>query len=460
MIPKTFPRRLNAPQIIASGFLGMILIGSLMLYLPISCKTGRVGFLDALFTATSATCVTGLVTVDTGTTYSTFGQVIILLLIQLGGLGYMTSSTLVLLLARRTVTLRGRVLLKEAHGQYSLQGVVRLTRYALIFTFSAEAVGAFLLALRFAFVPEIGPRKAVFLGVFHSVSAFCNSGFDLLGPIYGPFSSFVRFVGDLPVNLILAVLIIAGGIGFPVAMDLTNLRRHRLLLHTKVVLITTAFLLVLGTAVIAAAEWTNPGTLGQHPWPTKLLASFFQSVTPRTAGYNTIPISELHGPTMFFIGLLMFIGASPGGTGGGVKTTTVALMLAAVLAVLQNRSEAEMLGRRIPSEIVYRALAIFVLAFLWVNFALFAITFTEIQALKQAGITEDLFAKLFFEILSAFGTVGLSAGITPYLTPFGKIVIILTMYVGRVGPLTAALVFLQMTPRARRTLPEDKVLIG
>jgi trk system potassium uptake protein TrkH len=163
---------------------------------------------------------------------------------------------------------------------------------------------------------------------------------------------------------------------------------------------------------------------------------------------------------MFFIGLLMFIGASPGGTGGGVKTTTVALMLAAVLAVLQNRSEAEMLGRRIPSEIVYRALAIFVLAFLWVNFALFAITFTEIQALKQAGITEDLFAKLFFEILSAFGTVGLSAGITPYLTPFGKIVIILTMYVGRVGPLTAALVFLQMTPRARRTLPEDKVLIG
>ena len=447
-------------QVIALGFLGMILAGSLVLSMPFCAKAGKVPYIDALFTATSAVCVTGLVTVDTGTTYSAVGQAVILLLIQMGGLGYMTSSALLILLTGRPVTLRGRLLLREAHGQYTLQGMVKLTRYVLIFTLVVESAGAALLILRFALLPELSGLDAVKLGAFHAISAFCNAGFDIMGPIFGKFSSFTHFVADAPVNLILTSLIIVGGIGFPVALDLTSWRKHRLSLHTRIVLIATVLLIVIGTAVIAAAEWSNPSTLGKLPWPVRLMASYFQAVTPRTAGYNTIDISHLQGSTLFFIGILMFIGASPAGTGGGIKTTTAALILAAVAAVLHNRQEAEVLGRRVPTELVYRALAVVALAALWVNLALLALTFTEIGALKAAGITQDLFAKLFFEVLSAFGTVGLSAGVTPHLSVAGRIVIILTMYVGRVGPLTAALAFLQQTPKARRTLPEERILIG
>ncbi|MGQ9525730.1 MAG: TrkH family potassium uptake protein [Armatimonadota bacterium] len=459
-MPQFRPPLLTPAQAIALGFLAMILAGSLILSMPFCAASGRVAYIDALFTATSAVCVTGLVTVDTATTYSAAGQAVILMLVQLGGLGYMTSSALLILLTGRPVTLRGRLLLREAHGQYTLQGMVKLTRYVLTFTLIVESIGVLLLSLRFALLPKFGGLQAVKYGAFHAISAFCNAGFDLMGAIYGKFSSFTPFVADVPINLILTTLIIVGGIGFPVALDLTTWRKHRLSLHTRVVLIATALLILIGTVVIAAAEWENPDTLGKLPWPVRLMASYFQAITPRTAGFNTIEVAHLHGSTLFFIGILMFIGASPAGTGGGIKTTTAALILAAVAAVLHNRQEAEMLGRRIPTELVYRALAIVALAALWVNLALLALTFTEVRVLEAAGITCDVFAKLFFEVLSAFGTVGLSTGITPHLSVIGRIVIVVTMYVGRVGPLTAALAFLQQTPKARRTLPEERILIG
>lgn len=437
-----------------------ILAGGVVLSLPISGHGHSVPFIDALFTSTSAVCVTGLVTVDTGTAYSWFGKLVVLLLIQMGGLGYMASSMVVVLLVGRRVSLWGRVLLREAHGQYDLRGMVRLTRYILGFTLVTEATGALLLTLRFLRLPELRPAQAVAFGIFHSVSAFCNAGFDLFGPVYGQFSSLTRFVRDVPVNLVITTLIVVGGLGFPVAMELTSRRKHRLSMHAKVVLTMTAALLVGGTAVIAIAEWTNPKTLGALPWPHRLLASYFQSVTPRTAGYCTLPIGNLHGPTLFFISMLMFVGTSPAGTGGGIKTTTTALIVLAALAALRGRQEPELFGRRLAAEQVYRALAVAVLAFLWVNLALLAMTFTEIGVLRSAAITEDLFIKLLFEVFSAFGTVGLSTGITPFLSPVGKAIIMLTMYVGRVGPVTAALIFLRRKPTVERTLPEERLLIG
>ncbi len=402
------------------------------------------GYIDALFTATSAVCVTGLIVVPTATHWSVLGQSIILLLIQVGGLGIMTSSATVALLIGKRITLRERLVMQEAMGQYSIAGLVRLTRYIVAMTFLAEIVGGLLLFFRLRPI-LVDPAKSAWFSLFHSISAFCNAGFDIFG------NSLESFVADWWINLTMMSLIVVGGIGFVVVFEVWNAKARwsKLSLHSKLAIGTTVVLLVVGTLTYLALEYTNPATLAQLEPGSRLLAAMFQSVTPRTAGFNTIPTSELRQPSLLFTMGLMFIGASPGGTGGGVKTTTFIVLLLALQGVLCSK-EACVARRRISKQLIDKSMLIFGLAGLLVFFATFALTITETQP----------FLTLAFEAMSAFGTVGLSMGATSSLTTAGKIVIIIVMFAGRVGPLTVAMAVAQQKQRAKFQYPEEKVVVG
>lgn len=437
---------LSPPQILVLGFAAIIFIGTALLMLPISTSTGEpLEFIDALFTSTSATCVTGLVVVDTGTTFSSFGEVVIMLLIQIGGLGFMTMATLFALALKRRISLKDRLILQEAMNQSSMEGIVRLIRRVLLYSLIIEACGAVILSIRWAFDMPLG--QAIYYGVFHAVTMFNNAGFDL----FGDFRSLTGYVYDPVVNVVVMFLIVSGGIGFIVLSDLIDFRKQRRLsLHSKVVLTMTATLLLVGFIVILIFEFTNPRTLGSLNWGGKFFGALFQSVTPRTAGANTIDITGLRQATQFFIVILMFIGASPGSTGGGIKTTTFTIMVGAVIAMMRGREDIVMFRYRLAQERVLKALTIALLALLLVLTVSMILSTTE----------EGDFLEILFETTSAFGTVGLSMGLTPDLTVFGKVLISITMFAGRLGPLTLAYA---LGPKKGKELyrhPEGKMIIG
>ncbi|AIQ20287.1 ATP synthase subunit J [Paenibacillus sp. FSL H7-0357] len=438
--------KLSPPQILVLGFAAVILIGTLLLMLPISSASGHsLRFIDALFTATSATCVTGLVVVDTGTYFSVFGQITILVLIQIGGLGFMTMATLFALLLKRKISLRDRLILQEAMNQSSMEGIVRLIRKVLLYSLIIEASCAALLALRWAVDMPFG--RALYYGIFHAVSMFNNAGFD----IFGGYRSLTGYVNDPTVNIIVMFLIVSGGIGFIVMSDLMDYRKsRRLLLHTKVVLSMTAVLILIGTVVIFVFEFTNSRTLGPLNLGGKLWASFFQSVTPRTAGANTVDIAGLRQASQFFIVILMFIGASPGSTGGGIKTTTFTLMIGAVVSMLRGRDDIVLFRYRLAQERVFKALTITLLALLLIVSVSMVLSTTEGRP----------FLMILFETTSAFATVGLSMGLTPELTEVGKILICLTMFAGRLGLLTLAYALGPKQGKALYKYPEGKMIIG
>jgi trk system potassium uptake protein TrkH len=438
--------RLAPPQILVLGFASIILIGALLLSLPISNTTGEsLPFIDALFTATSATCVTGLVVVDTGTFFSAFGQIVIIVLIQVGGLGFMTMATMFALVLKRRISLRDRLLLQEAMNQNTMEGIVRLIRKVLLFSFVIEGAAAILLTIRFAFDMPFG--KALYFGIWHAISMFNNAGFDL----FGDYRSLTGYVNDPLVNIVVMFLIVSGGIGFIVLSDIVDFRRkRRLSLHSKVVLSMSAFLIVFGAIIIFIFEFTNPRTLGSLNWGGKILSSLFQSVTPRTAGANTLALGDMRQASQFFIVILMFIGASPGSTGGGIKTTTFTIIIGAVIAMLRGREDIVMFRYRLAQERIFKALTVTLLSLLLVITVVMVLSTTE----------DSSFLMILYETTSAFGTVGLSMGLTPELSLTGKILISLTMFAGRLGLITLAYA---LGPKKGKELyrhPEGKIIIG
>lgn len=439
--------RLKPAQVLVLGFAAVIFTGAILLSLPIATKSGKsVGFLNALFTATSAVCVTGLVVVDTYTTYSLFGQLVIMLLIQTGGLGFMTMATLIFFLLGKRITLRERLVIQEALNQMHISGVVKLAKYVIITAVFFELCGAALLSLRF--IKIYGFLKGIYYGIFHAVSAFNNAGFDLIGN----FRSFMPFVEDPLINIVVMCLIIIGGLGFSVIHEILTIRNfYRLSLHSKVVITMTMILLLTGFIVFFLLEYTNPKTLGPLSLRGKFLAAAFQSVTPRTAGFNTISLSDMTLPAKLFTIFLMFIGASPGSTGGGVKTSTFFIVVLLIYTVVMNKEEVEVYSRRIPIENVYRAIVIVVISLLLVLTVTFLLTITE------KG--QDLLT-IMYEATSAFGTVGLSLGLTHKLSNSGKVLIIILMFCGRVGPLTIAMALASSKKSALYKFPEDRILVG
>ncbi|HBR30039.1 MAG TPA: Trk family potassium uptake protein [Firmicutes bacterium] len=434
------------------GFLELIFLGSLLLSLP-AATTGSVdvSYLDALFTATSAVCVTGLVVVDTGTAFSAFGQGVILTLIQIGGLGFMTLSTTLFLMAGKKIGLRDRLLIREAFSQYDLSGLVKLVRQVVKTTLFCEGIGALLLTVGFlAFMPF---RNALYYGIFHAISAFCNAGFDLFGKVSGPFSSLTAYAGEW-FTLVIAFLIIIGGLGFPVLMDLgKRLSGKKLSLHSKMGLLATATLLVCGFFAFFSLEHNNPGTLGEKPLSAQIVSTFFQTVTPRTAGFNSLPLTALSDPTVFLLIILMFIGASPSSTGGGIKTTTFFTLILAVWAMIRGKRDVELFERRLPTDVILKAFTIAFISSALVGVVTFCLSCLE---------PEFSFLALFFEATSAFSTAGLSQGVTPNLTsPFSKMLLIGTMFAGRVGLFTivVALTHQWQTNIAIR-YSEERIIIG
>ena len=441
----------HAESTLALGFLTLILLGTVLLSLPAAAKDGKsIGVFDSLFTSTSAVCVTGLVAVDTGTTFSLFGQIVLLALIQIGGLGFMVFATLIMVMLGRKISIRGRMLIRESMNSASLSNLGGLTRLYMLLAFSIELAGAALLSIRF--VPLYGWRQGLWMALFHAVSAFCNAGFDLVGR----YASLTGFSGDPLVLLTVAALIILGGLGFSVILETLRSRRgfRELTLHTRIVLMTTLALLLAGTCFFWLAERTNAGTLGGRGEGEKVLNAFFQSVTMRTAGFNSFDLSRFRSGSKLFSSLLMMIGASPASTGGGIKTTTVAALVMLVLSVSRGENEVNTGRRRLPEEITRRALAVAAL------FLVTLLTGTLVISLIEDGRfpLEDI----FFEASSAMGTVGVSAVGTPNLRPVSRAVLLPMMFLGRVGPLTLAVAVAKRQGRTRSAsrYPEERIMIG
>jgi len=445
-------RQLRPERVMALGFLCLIILGGLLLALPFASAAGEsIGLGNGLFTATSAVCVTGLVTVDTGTTFSFFGQIVLLCLFQVGGLGFMIFATLIMAALGRRITLQDRMLIRESMNIATLSGLVRLTAWYGLLAAGIEAIGALLLATRF--VPLWGWSKGLWYSLWHAVSAFCNAGFDL----FGSFGSLTGFADDPVVLLTVAALIILGGIGFAVMLDLLNHRFSfsELTLHTRIVLVMTGLLLLTGTLFYALAEWQNPLTLGQVDGAgSKLTNAFFQSVTMRTAGFNSVPLDGMHDASKLVSVLLMFVGASSASTGGGVKVSTVAVLILAVLSVLRGEEDVNVARRRLPLALIRRALAIVVFYLLILLSATVALSLIE-------GDRYDL-TDLLFEATSALATVGVSSVGTPNLKPASHFVLAPLMFIGRVGPLTMALALARWQGRSKTKLryPEETITIG
>lgn len=443
-LSKTVDRELNPPRVLALGFGMLILLGAILLNLPIATQTGeRVGFINAFFTSSSAVCVTGLVVKNTAEYWSNFGHVVIISLIQMGGLGFMTMATIVALLVGKKITFTERLVIKEQLNQETMTGLVKLTKYVIGATFLVEGLGAIFLSTKF--IPMYGLGKGLWFSVFHAISAFCNAGFDIMG------SSLEPYVGDLTLNLTLATLVILGGLGFSVYIDISRNRKFgRLKLHSKLVIVMTILLLVLGTVLIFITESQNPETMLNFTPKEKIVSSFFQSAISRTAGFNSINLSGMRESTVIIIIMLMFVGGSPGSTAGGVKTTTFGVLLFTTRAVIRGDKDVTIFKKRINQSIVNRSLAIFMVGILLVLSLTLFLTFTE----------DANFLDLLFETTSAFATVGLSRSLSPNLTNIGKIVIALTMYAGRVGPLTMAFAFAQKERAGNFRYSEGNITVG
>ncbi len=441
----------SAESVLALGFLAVILAGTVLLALPVAAVSGRsVGLFDSLFTATSAVCVTGLVAVDTGTTFSPFGQVVLMILIQVGGLGFMAFATTIMMMLGHRISLKGRMLIRESMNCASLSDLVALTRLYLLLALGIELIGAGLLAIRF--IPAYGLPRGLWMALFHAVSAFCNAGFDL----FGGFSSLTAFAHDPLVLLTVALLIVLGGLGFSVILEaLRNRQGFRgLTLHARIVLMLTPILLIAGTAFYLLAERKGVGALAALDAGDRLLNAFFQSVTMRTAGFNSIDLSRMKDGSKLFSGILMMIGASPASTGGGMKTTTVAVFALLMLSVVKGESEVNIARRRLSGDVARRALAVVALFLAMLVVGALAISLIEDGRFSLADV--------FFETSSALGTVGVSSIGTPNLRPASRAVLLPMMFLGRIGPLTLAIALSRRQGIARKLskYPEEKIMIG
>lgn len=426
-------RKLSPGRIIVLGFAFVILTGSLVLWLPISANEGvRVSYIDALFTSTSAVCVTGLIAVDTADTFNVFGRTVVALLIQIGGLGVTSVGVGFILLAGKKLGIRGRVLIRDSMNLSTVKGVVALVESILLMTLLFEGVGAVLSFLVFS--RDYPPLEALGISVFHSVAAFNNSGFDILGGL----TNLIPYQDDVLLNLTTCGLILFGGLGFLVIREVWEKRSwKRLSLHAKVVILTSAVLLATGTVLLKMTE--------DITW----LGAFFQSTSARTAGFSTYPIGSFTNAGLFVLTLLMFLGASPGSTGGGIKTTTTFVLVKSIFSAATNR-HCSAFKRKIPAEVIYQAFIITVLALGVVCVQTFFLCIAE---------PEYDFMKLLFETVSAFGTVGLSTGITPDLNEAAKLVLVVTMFIGRLGPLTMATIW-SFKPKAGAWYSEETITIG
>ena len=444
-------RRLNATRLVASSFALIILLGTLLLMLPISTRTGEsVGVFNAFFTATSATCVTGLVTVDTATTWSFFGQGVILVMIQLGGLGFMTVITLISLAAHRRIGYSERLLMGSTLNLDDLGGVVRVVRHALMGTAFFELCGAALLALRM--IPRFGLVEGLWHGLFHSVSSFCNAGFDLQGMDTGPFSSLSGYAADPVVLLTTSALVIVGGLGFFVWEDMWQKRSWRkLTLYSKLVLTLTAALLLGGTLFFFCAEGNNPATLGEMPLGEKLLNSFFQSMTLRTAGFNVIDQGAMTDNSLMMSCILMLIGGASGSTAGGMKVVTVWVLAMVAVSGLRGREHMVFRGRTLPHRQAMSAVTLFLV-----------VLFLFLTGSMLISVThEATFLQAAYEAASALGTVGLTTGITPHLARPAQMLLALMMYTGRVGVLSFSIAFLSRKKDSLPiTYPEFSIMVG
>ena len=435
-----------------------IIIGAILLWLPISSADGSfTNPIDALFTATTSICVTGLVTVPTWAHWSLFGEIVIVLLIQIGGLGVITFTTIVLMILRRRITMKERLLIQDAYNLDTLKGLVRLTLKILKGTFILEGIGALLFSI--VFIRDYGFWEGIWKSIFNSISAFCNAGMDLIGD-----NSLSPYAANPIINFTTMSLIVLGGIGFPVWWDILHMAKssreqnislrssiHRLNLHTKVVIMMTLVLILGGMLVIFIFEYSNEATIGNFPLPEKLMASLFQSVTTRTAGFFTIPQDALREPTAFISILLMFVGGSPSGTAGGIKTVTLALIILAVISIVKGKNDTEAFGRKIPENTVKKGMAVLTLNTSVLIISVIGLSFVE------AAVP---FLDVLYETTSALGTVGLTRNLTPFLSLAGKLIIIVTMYIGRVGPISMALFFNSRKHLNVRKLPEENVRVG
>jgi trk system potassium uptake protein TrkH len=448
-------RRLWAIRVIVLGFLGAIFVGTILLALPQSTVGPRLSPVDALFTSTSGVCVTGLTVINVGSELSPFGQGVLLFLIQAGGLGIMTLSTFFTIMLRRRLSLADRDIISTSFSTGSVPDVRSLVKSVILLTVFLEAAGALLLFFRF--LSDYPPGDAAYRAIFHSVSAFCNAGFSLHK------DSFVGFQGDLYVNLVMMSLIILGGIGFVVLMELRDvfiLRRRKgstLSLHTKLVLVTSVCLVLGGWALFEIFEWSN--SLSGKPVTSKILTGLFQSVTSRTAGFNTISISSLANPTLLLLMILMFIGAAPASTGGGIKVTTFGVMIGLALARFKGSDDVNMFSRRVRSEVVRRALAIFTAALLVLAVFMMLVLIAQFGFASRSQ-TEGGFLQILFEVTSAFGTVGLSTGITPELSTLARILVTVLMLVGRIGSLCIAVAIAAGEPKTRFRYAEETLMVG
>jgi len=441
-------KELSYLQIIAGGFLGVILLGALLLALPVASKTGMpTSFVDALFTAASATCVTGLVVVDTYTHWSVFGQIVILSLIQIGGLGFMSFIVMVWLFLGRKIGMRERNLLRASISVTNLGGVVRLAKHILWGTLIFEAAGAILLSLRF--YPQMGFGQGLYYGIFHSISAFCNAGFDLMGK-FGQYSSLTTFAADGLLNAVIMFLIVIGGIGFFVWEDVYThkLKFRKYSLHSKMVLMTTLILILGGAVAIFISEYQN--AFAGMPLHEAIYASFFQSITPRTAGFNTVDLQTFNDATIFLIIFLMIVGGSSGSTAGGIKTTTLAVLWCATMNTIKKRRHVNVFSRRLEDDAVARAATVLVLYLGLIIVSVFLLCGVEGISMKES----------MFEVASALGTVGLSLGATLKIGIFGKILLTFLMYFGRVSTVTIVVLFIGRKEPALTTWPMEKINIG
>lgn len=439
-------KKLSPSRKLILGFLFAILLGTFILMMPFTLKEGeKLSFLSSLFTIVSAVCVTGLTVVDVSKVFSPAGDIVIIFFIQLGGLGVMTFSSILFLAMGKRMTFYERELLKEERNADSSGEISSFIKKLLLTVFIIESIGAIILTWEFA--KEMPINKAVFYGIFHSISAFCNAGFSLFS------NNLEAYKANPIINLTIGYLITLGGIGFAVITSVIMVIRRgidRFNLTSKVAIIISMILTFGGMILFFILEYSNSATLGDLNFIQKILASYFQSVTLRTAGFNTIPLGELRNSTIFMCCILMFIGASPGSTGGGIKTTTFGVILFYVIGIVKKKENVEIFNRRLDWEIMNRALAILVLAITYVSIVIMLMLIAENFSPEE----------IVFEVISAFGTVGLTLGITPDLSTFSKLLLIFTMFVGRLGPMTFALAIGETKKKALSKYPKENILVG
>lgn len=434
--------KFNPSQLLVLVFLFFIILGTVLLKIPFS-TSNSVSWTDALFTATSAMTVTGLAVVDTGTAFTTFGQVVILMLIQVGGLGIMSFAVLIFMVLGKKIGFKERLIIQQALNQTSLGGVIKLVKNLFLYSFTIEVIAMLILAVRW--VPEYGWVKGMYYSLFHSVSAFNNAGFSIWS------DSLMGYVGDPLINLVISFLFIVGGIGFTVLYDMWLKRSFKKLsLHSKLMIGGTFFLNLLAMIIVFSLEYRNPNTLGTlSSLSDKIWASYFQAVSPRTAGFNTLDIGSLHEATITFMLLLMFVGAGSASTGGGIKLTTFIVIVLSVLTFLRDKRQITIGNRAIKEKVIVRSLAISTISLLFIFLGIFILNISE----------PEPFLKILFEVISAFGTVGLSMGITANLSELGKIIIVFIMFLGKLGPLTLA--FSLAKPNKEKIgYPSEDILTG